>query len=93
MRHKRERMKLERSTIGDLLVAMAEVEATHVVHVELDREDESRFYHTTKGINRLHRVVVARDEMQGQADSRAAMQPLQLDEVKEQMSARSASIR
>jgi hypothetical protein len=93
MRHKRERMKLERRTIGDLLTAMAEVEATHVVHVELDRKDETRFYHTAKGINSLHRVVVARDGMHAQDDSHQPLGKLKLDKVKERKTARARAVR
>jgi hypothetical protein len=58
VRVQRERRKLERRSISDLLEAMADVEATHVIHVELDRSAESRFYKTAKGIDELHRVVV-----------------------------------
>jgi hypothetical protein len=50
LRHKQERMKIEKHDVEDLLNSMANAEATHVVHVKLDRDAESRFYSTGKGI-------------------------------------------
>src|SRR5262245_60001103 len=56
LRHKQERKKVERRSVEDLLHSMANAEATHVVHVKLKRDAESRFYTTGKGIDDLHRV-------------------------------------
>jgi hypothetical protein len=93
LRRKRERMKLERRTVGDLLIAMADAQATHVVHVELDREQESRFYKTAEGISSLHRVVVEPKRMQMQKDSKSPLMLLELDKVKERKTKRSQALR
>lgn len=93
LRQQRERMKLERRSVEDLLVAMAGAEATHVVHVEVHREDESRFFRTAKGIDDLHRVVVKKDGLQGQKKSTAVLRPLELDEVKERQTKNARKVR
>jgi hypothetical protein len=93
LRHKRERMKVERRSVEDLLVSMATAEATHVVHVELDRGAESRFYMTTKGIDDLHRVVVTRDGLQAQKKSDELLKDLELDQVKERQTKHARKIR
>ena len=64
--------------MADLLDAMVDVEATHVVHVELIRDRESRFYNTTDGVNALHRVVVRADSMEAQLDSHTPLTNLKL---------------
>ena len=71
-------MKLERRNVGDLLVAMADVEATHVVYVELNREEESRFYNTGTGISDAQRIVVEVRRLQAQKDSKSPLEDLQL---------------
>jgi hypothetical protein len=81
-------MKLERSNISDLLESMAAVPATHAVHVEVNREDEGRFYNTAKGIKTLQRVVVTADGLEAQNDSRTPMKALILNEVKERKTKR-----
>lgn len=89
IRHQRERKGLERRSVGDLLDAMVEMEATHVFHVELDREDQSRFYRSAKGIKKLHSVEVTRDGMRGRKDAVSEWAPLELGEVRERKSKRS----
>ena len=93
VRQKRERKKMERRNVEDLLVAMADVQATHVVHVELNREKEGRFYHTGRGISNMHRVVVEVDRLQAQKDSKSQLEDFLLDEVKERKTKRSREMR
>lgn len=93
LRHKQERMKVERHDVEDLLNSMANAEATHVVHVKLDRDAESRFYSTGKGIEDLHRVVITRDGFQAQKKSDDPLKPLKLDQVKERQTKNARKIR
>ena len=92
VRIKRERRKVERRTVADLLNAMADVEATHVVHVELQREQESRFYRTADGADTVHRVVVKRGQLQAQEDSQTPLAPLLLDQVKPRKTKRAREV-
>lgn len=93
VRERRERMKKERRTVEDLLKSMVEVEATHVVHVKLDRREESRFYNTAKGIKGFHRVLVEANTLQAQEDSKSPLVDLKLDVVKERKTKRSREVR
>jgi hypothetical protein len=67
VRVQRERRKLERRSIADLLEAMADVEATHVIHVELDKSAESRFYKTAMGSRRAASGRGGRGAIEGPA--------------------------
>ncbi len=86
---KRERQKLERRTVKDLLDAMVCAEATHVVHVQLDRDDEGRFYKTAPNIKRFHQVVVSKDHMKGKESSRSEVEEFVLSDIKERKTKRS----
>ncbi len=88
LRMKRERLKLERSTVGDLLLAMQDAEATHVVHVELDRENEGRFYKTAKGISRFHQIEVTKDTLKAKESSMGKVELLDLKDVKDRKTKR-----
>ena len=83
IRAQRERRNVERRNVADLLDAMAEAEATHVVHVEVNREDESRFYRPVKGSNAFHRVVVTKSGLEAQNDSKSALEKISLGKVTE----------
>lgn len=93
LRYKQERMKVERRSVEDLLNSMANAEATHVVHVKLKRDAESRFYTTGKGIDDLHRVVVTRDGLQAQKKSDDPLVALKLDQVKERQTKNARRLR
>ena len=92
-RERRERMKMERRNVADLIDSMAAVPATHVVHVKLDREAESRFYHTAKDTKRFHRVVVTANQLEAQEDSLSPLENLKLDKVRERKTTRSRKLR
>jgi len=90
---KRERCKIERRSVEDLLNSMVNVEATHVVHVELQREAESRFYTTAKGVDKVHRVVIKAGGLKAQAKSTDALVELKLDQVKERQTKNAKRLR
>ena len=88
MRRKLERAGMERRDVLDLLQSMKDIPATHVMHVKLDRDDESRFYLTANNIKGLHEVEVTRQGTRGREDSRAAMRKVDLDIVRERKTKR-----
>jgi hypothetical protein len=90
---RRERQKLDRSCVADLLVTFSEVAATHVVHVELDRSSEARFYKSSKGISQFHSVEITAATMKGQTDSKAAKKNIVLNEVRERKTKQARKIR
>jgi len=57
---------------------MADVEATHVVYVELNREEESRFYNTGTGISDAQRIVVEVRRLLAEKDPKVLQEDLQL---------------
>jgi hypothetical protein len=61
--------------------------------VELNREHESRFYNTAKGISDVHRVVVRSGGITTQKDSRKELKDLVLNQVKERKTKRSFAVR
>ena len=88
MRRKLERAGMERRDVLDLLQSMKDIPATHVMHVKLDRDDESRFYTTANNIKGLHEVEVTRQGTRGREDSRAVMRKVDLDIVRERKTKR-----
>lgn len=93
IRAKRERMKLERRTVGDLLIAMSQAEATHVVQVDVWREKESRFYRTVKGATELHRIQVTGTGLKAQKNSRLQLKSIELGQVKERQTKNARRVR
>src|SRR3990167_3922090 len=93
LRRRRERMKLERRTVKDLLISMLDAEATHVVHVELNREEEGRFYKTAKNVKRFHQMEVTKDTLKGKKTSRSDVEIVVLGDVKERKTKRSLAQR
>jgi hypothetical protein len=89
LRRKRERMKLERRTVKDLLNSMLDAEATHVVHVRLDRENEARFYSTTANVKRFHQIEITEGMLKGKETSRSKIETVVLSDVKERKTKRS----
>jgi hypothetical protein len=87
-RRRRERAKMERRNVADLLDSMRGIEATHVVHVELGMEEQSRFYATAKNINALHEVHLTRNGIQGRPDTQAEFEQVNLGIVRERKSKR-----
>ncbi len=89
LRRKRERMKLERRTVKDLLDSMLDAEATHVVHVRLDRENEGRFYSTTTNVKRFHQIEITAGMLKGKETSHSRKETIVLGDVKERKTKRS----
>ena len=80
---RQERAGLEWRSVQDWLEAMAKVEATHPVHVMINREGESALYLSAKGITKLHRIEIdATGKLTCQADSTMALKELTLAEVR-----------
>jgi hypothetical protein len=88
VRRKRERAGMDRNNVADLLAAMQGIEATHVVEVRLDTENENRFYATAKDIKRFREVQVSSNGVKGRVDARAEMEDIALDIVRERKTKR-----
>jgi len=78
-----ERAKLERRDIDDLFDAFLELPTSHITIIEVDRENESRFYRTGDGGSALHSVEVTAASVVGHQRSTDALQPVDLGVVKE----------
>jgi len=78
-----ERAKLERRDIDDLFDAFLELPTSHITIIEVDRENESRFYQTGDGGSALHSVEVTAASVVGHQHSTDALQPVDLGVVKE----------
>ena len=78
-----ERAKLERHDTDDLFDAFLELPTSHITIIEVDRENESRFYRTGDGGSALHSVEVTAASVVGHQRSTDALQPVDLGVVKE----------
>jgi len=65
----------------------------HIVHVELDREEEGRFYKSAKNIKRFHQITVTKDGMEGKEISHGNVESIVLGDVRERKSKRALELK
>lgn len=86
VRKKLERQGYERSNMTDLINTTKIVPGTHVVHVDLNRDAESRFYVTAANIKGVHEVRISKGSIVGRYDSKVDFTPIEMGQVRERKS-------